>query len=177
MPPLVVCTLLLWYALGYRLATLRRGNRRSVRILVEKYQNGYSRKPSGIIDSAIVEGLKFLKTNTFELRENLDALFFPYEKEISKFGVLVNSIVIIAPLAGLLGTVSGMIETFDSLGDMTLFSQSGGVAGGISQALFSTQLGLAVGVPGSIVGKILKRREQNMRRELAQIKDILCLEG
>ncbi|MDZ7829411.1 MAG: MotA/TolQ/ExbB proton channel family protein [Halofilum sp. (in: g-proteobacteria)] len=41
-----------------------------------------------------------------------------------------------------------MIETFESLGDMSLFSQSGGIAGGISQALFTTQLGLAVAIPG-----------------------------
>ena len=63
----------------------------------------------------------------------------------------------VAPLAGLLGTVAGMIETFDSLGSMSLFSQSGGVAGGISQALISTQMGLAVAIPGLLAGRILRK--------------------
>jgi biopolymer transport protein ExbB len=82
----------------------------------------------------------------------------------------------VAPLLGLLGTVIGMIETFDSLGDMSLFSQSGGIAGGISQALFTTQMGLAVSIPGLIVNGILSRRQKDIELELAQLKDILCAE-
>ena len=80
----------------------------------------------------------------------------------------------VAPLLGLLGTVAGMIETFDSLGEMSLYSQSGGIAGGISQALFSTQMGLAVAIPGLIVNGVLGRRQKYIDLELAQIKDILC---
>ncbi|MCZ7581975.1 MAG: MotA/TolQ/ExbB proton channel family protein [Deltaproteobacteria bacterium] len=86
----------------------------------------------------------------------------------------MRSIVAAAPLAGLLGTVSGMIETFQSLGDMSLFSQSGGIAGGISQALITTQMGLAVAVPGMIAGRLLDRRQRFMEFELAQVKDLLC---
>jgi biopolymer transport protein ExbB len=80
----------------------------------------------------------------------------------------------VSPLLGLLGTVIGMIETFDSLGDMSLYSQSGGIAGGISQALFTTQMGLAVSIPGLVVNGILHRRQKDIELELAQIKDILC---
>ena len=87
---------------------------------------------------------------------------------------MIRTIVTVAPLAGLLGTVIGMIETFDSLGDMALFSQSGGIAGGISQALFTTQMGLAVAVPGIIIGRVLDRREATFRGELDQLKDMLC---
>ena len=70
-----------------------------------------------------------------------------------------------------------MIETFDSLGDMTLFSQSGGIAGGIAVALFTTQMGLIVAVPGVILKTILDRREKQIQHDLAQIKDILCSEA
>ena len=78
-----------------------------------------------------------------------------------------------SPLLGLLGTIDGMIETFDSLGDMTLFSQSGGIAGGISRALFTTQVGLAISIPGLLIGRILERKQQNINRELDQIKDLV----
>ena len=50
-----------------------------------------------------------------------------------------------------------MIETFSALGDMALFTQSGGIAGGISQALLTTQMGLVVAIPGLLVGRILGR--------------------
>jgi len=80
----------------------------------------------------------------------------------------------VAPLIGLLGTVIGMIETFDSLGSMTLYSQGGGIAAGISQALFTTQLGLVVAVPGLVVGRLIDRKSKIMELELEQIKDIVC---
>ena len=80
----------------------------------------------------------------------------------------------VSPLLGLLGTVSGMIETFDSLASMALFTQSGGIAGGISQALFTTQMGLAVAIPGVLVQSVLNRQQYNLETDLAQVKDLLC---
>ncbi len=174
MPPLILGTLVLWYALGYRFATLKRGNARSVRVLVERYSSGYEREAKGIIDRAVRLGLSIKANRTEELRNYLDEAFYPFVRDIDAYAVLVRAIVVAAPLAGLLGTVTGMIETFDSLGDMSLYSQSGGIAGGISQALFSTQMGLAVAVPGRVAGRILDRKQQTLVRELEQIKDILC---
>jgi biopolymer transport protein ExbB len=57
---------------------------------------------------------------------------------------------------------------------MTLFSQTGGIASGIATALFTTQMGLVVAVPGLIAKSILDRRQFQMEMDLAQIKDILC---
>jgi len=176
MPPLVLITIVLWYALGYRFHLLKRGNKRSVRRLVEKYINGHSRKPSGIIDSAILEGVEITKKRSLDknLRKYLNDAFYKYETMIKEHSRLVMTLVAVAPLAGLLGTVTGMIETFEALGDMTLYSQSGGIAGGISQALFTTQMGLVVAVPGLIIGKLLDKRQHRFEDELEQIKDLLC---
>ncbi|MDQ1339525.1 MAG: biopolymer transport protein ExbB [Campylobacterota bacterium] len=174
MPPLALITILLWYMLGYRFHVLKRGNKRSVRALLEKYKQGYDKKPSGIIDDAIVKALEVSKVKRDDLRAYLDVLFFEHKKEITKYSKTIRILVAVAPLAGLLGTVTGMIETFDSLGNMSLFSQSGGIAGGISQALFTTQMGLVVAVPGLIIGKMLDRKEHNLERELNQITDLVC---
>lgn len=174
MGTLVVAALVLWYALGYRFFILKRGNRRSVRILIDKYSKGYAKKTGGIIDAAVVQGLSIVSDGNEHLRRRLDEAFSVFEDEISRFRILVRSIVMVAPLLGLLGTVGGMIETFDSLGDMSLFSQSGGIAGGISQALFTTQMGLAVALPGLLMGRILEQRQNLFEIELAKIKDILC---
>lgn len=180
MAPLAGATVILWYLLGYRYMVLKRGNRRSARVLINRYHSGYDREPGGVIDSAIVLGLSLALRNpdhSGTLRRILDDAFSYFEREVRFGKAEIKSIVSVAPLAGLLGTVIGMIETFDSLGDMTLFSQSGGIAGGISQALFTTQMGLAVAVPGVIFGGILDRKEERIQQELAQIKDILCAEA
>lgn len=172
--PLFVSIFVLWYALGYRYNLLKRGKKRSVRELVRKYSRGYKKEPRGVIDNAIVMALDVVNTSKPELvRRTLDDRFFDTEQDLKKFKTVIKVIVVVAPLAGLLGTVIGMIETFDSLASMSLFSQSGGIAGGISQALFTTQFGLVVAVPGLVIGRMLDKKEHLLHNELAQIKDIV----
>lgn len=174
MPPLVLATVVLWFAIGYRFAALKRGNIRSVRRIIQKYPEGFDRPARGIIEKAIQKGQSIARSHRGDLRRLLDDAFWPLERDVARFHKLIMTIVAVAPLMGLLGTVVGMIETFDSLGDMSLFAQSGGIAGGISQALFTTQMGLAVAIPGLIVGGMLEKRAAVIRLELAQVKDILC---
>ena len=174
MPPLVVLLLILWFAIGYRFAALQRGTERGVRTVIERMERKKEPSRDGVITRAVRKGVKQKQKGRVDLRGFLDYAFAEEEREIRRFHVLITTIVLVSPLLGLLGTVIGMIETFDSLGDMSLFSQSGGIAGGISQALFTTQMGLAVSIPGLIINGILTRRQKDIEMELAQIKDILC---
>ncbi|MCB0355868.1 MAG: MotA/TolQ/ExbB proton channel family protein [Bdellovibrionales bacterium] len=72
---------------------------------------------------------------------------------------IVKNLVVVAPLLGLLGTVVGMIETFDSLDGQHMYSSSGGIAGGISQAMFTTEMGLLISIPGLLVSRWLERKQ------------------
>ncbi len=179
MPPLIVATVVLWLAIGYRISLLQRGNQRSVRVLLERTRGGKftKAKARGLIDRAVLIGTEVLDRHPSNhpdgARPYLDVAFAPFEQDLQRYSALITSIISIAPLLGLLGTVGGMIETFDSLGDMSLFSQSGGIAGGISQALFTTQMGLAVAIPGMLVKGFLDRQQNRLELELAQIKDLL----
>jgi biopolymer transport protein ExbB len=67
----------------------------------------------------------------------------------------------IAPLLGLLGTVTGLIETFQSI---TLFGAGdpGLMAGGISQALVTTVLGLSTAIPLILMHSMLASRSRQM---------------
>ncbi len=174
MPPLVLATIILWYAIGYRYAALRRGSVRSPRVMVARAKHGVMPKREGVMSRALHKGLKLKQRNLPNLRRFLDEAFAEEESELRRYQTLITTIVLAAPLMGLLGTVVGMIETFDSLGDLSLFSQSGGIAGGISQALFTTQMGLAVAIPGLVVNGMLQRKQRELLLELAQLKDILC---
>ena len=179
MYPLFILVLVLWYGLGYRYHALNRGTKKNVRVLVRKFATGKRQKPRGLIDGAVVDGLKIRQEcgDFHSARKLLEDVFHNYRLELTKYKNLVKTIVVVAPLIGLLGTVIGMIETFDSLASMSLFSQSGGIAGGISQALFTTQLGLVVAVPGLVIGRTLDKKAANMELDLEQITDILCSEG
>ncbi|MEC8278749.1 MAG: MotA/TolQ/ExbB proton channel family protein, partial [Myxococcota bacterium] len=75
----------------------------------------------------------------------------------------------VAPLLGLLGTVGGMIETFEGLGQQQLYTQSGGVAGGIASALLTTQLGLVVSVPALIASRIIDSKAKETKTQGVQL--------
>ena len=73
----------------------------------------------------------------------------------------------VAPLLGLLGTVTGMINTFQVItthgtGDPRL------MAGGISEAMVTTQVGLAVAIPIMIVAAWLGRRAHTLSQDMEE---------
>lgn len=174
MPPLVLCILLLWYGLGYRFWVMKEPKLMGVRDMLKYYQDHQDQPAKNIVARAVQQGITLKRKGVRNLRRHLDAAFYDYEREIGKFSVLVRVVILISPLLGLLGTVIGMIETFDSLATMTLHSQSGGIAGGISQALFTTQMGLTVAIPGLLAHSILNRKQQQIEQDLSQVKDLLC---
>jgi biopolymer transport protein ExbB len=177
--PLFIANFFLWYGLGFRFHALKRGHKVDPRRLVEKFQTVPETLVKGILDAAVAEAVevgKKFQTHK-DLRSYLDDALHKYELDMKRYSVLVKTIVIVAPLTGLLGTVIGMIETFDSLQAQALFTQGGGIAGGISQALFTTQMGLGVAIPGLVIGRILDRREQSLRFEIEQVKDVICTQG
>ncbi|PKM09547.1 MAG: MotA/TolQ/ExbB proton channel family protein, partial [Gammaproteobacteria bacterium HGW-Gammaproteobacteria-7] len=142
-------------------------------VLIRRYEEGRRKGGSGMVDEAIQRGLALRAADVPDLRRRLDEAFGEFDSALKRHATLISSLVGIAPMLGLLGTVMGMIVTFESLGDMTLFSQSGGIASGIATALFTTQMGLVVAVPGLIAKTVLDRRAQKLVSDLAQIKDIL----
>lgn len=174
MIPITIGSFVMWYALGYRFFALRRGSTRSVRQLTELYMAGSERKPRGLVDTAVKMGVDILRSTSKRRRKLMTEAFYPLKETASYYRATAKVIVICAPLAGLLGTVGGMIEMFDSLASQEFFSQSGGIAGGIAEALFTTQLGLTVAVPGLIVGRYLEKREAVIETELEQVIEIVC---
>jgi len=169
--------LLLWYGLGYRYLTLKRGTKGTVRRLIQKHEKrGEKKTYVGLLDYAIEDALKAAKVSASinaKPREYIHDALFPYLIITSKYSVLVKTIVMLAPLIGLLGTVIGMIETFDALQSSSMFAQGDSIAGGISKALFTTELGLVVAVPGLLIGKILDKKEEKFSLEFEQIVDII----
>ncbi|MEK6736648.1 MAG: MotA/TolQ/ExbB proton channel family protein [Pseudomonadota bacterium] len=84
---------------------------------------------------------------------------------LDRFGPAILVIASIAPLLGLLGTVTGMIETFDMItefgtGDPKLLSE------GIAIALVTTELGLIVAIPALLLGSILSSWARNIKHDM-----------
>jgi len=96
---------------------------------------------------------------------------------IERFGATISVCAAVAPLLGLLGTVAGMIATFDVItehgtGDPKMLS------GGISEALITTELGLVVAIPALLLGTLLSgyARRIETRMEEAALRVINAYE-
>lgn len=86
---------------------------------------------------------------------------------------VMQTCVSIAPLLGLLGTVTGMLATFAALaggsgGDKTM----GMVASGISEALITTETGLLIALPGLIFQYKLAREHVQYKAFLAHLQTV-----
>ncbi|WP_262691972.1 MotA/TolQ/ExbB proton channel family protein [Kordiimonas aestuarii] len=93
---------------------------------------------------AVYENNKNVDVETLELK--LDEAILKETPALERFLVLIKLISAVAPLFGLLGTVTGMIETFQAI---TLFGTGDPsmMASGISAALMTTVEGLMVAIP------------------------------
>ncbi len=96
-------------------------------------------------------------TETLELK--LSEAILKETPSLQRGILFIKIISVVAPLLGLLGTVVGMIQTFQAItlfgtGDPTI------MAGGISQALVTTQFGLMVAIPTVLLHKVVNGRSR-----------------
>ena len=106
--------------------------------------------------------------------KNLDTVSLRLDEQLGEESSLlyrglatVAVLAAVAPLLGLLGTVTGMIETFQSI---TLFGTGDPklMSGGISQALVTTQLGLSVAIPLVLFHSLLVGRANRLVEKLGK---------
>ena len=105
------------------------------------------------------------ETETLELK--LGEAIFRETPALTRSLLFIKIISVVAPLLGLLGTVTGMILTFQSI---TLFGTGDPklMAGGISQALVTTVLGLSVAIPVVLLHTLVSGRSKRILHVLQE---------
>lgn len=89
----------------------------------------------------------------------------PVQRQLMFMNVMVSA----APLLGLLGTVLGMIHTFQAIstGGNEL---TGAMANGISEALITTEVGLLIAIPGFFFTHVIKRKQHEYEAFLGKLE-------
>ncbi len=95
-------------------------------------------------------------------------------QQLRKLGAGTDAMIAAAPLLGLLGTISGMIDTFDVLHVEQGLARSEAMARGISKALITTEFGLFVSIPAIVASRTLRRREARHERRIDEVEALLA---
>ncbi len=116
-----------------------------------------------------VTGGKSLKETADFFQELRTTEIMPFERDLRVMGICVSA----SPLLGLLGTVTGMLATFNALatgagGEKTM----GMVAKGISEALITTETGLVIALPGLFFQYQLAREHERYKAFLARLETV-----
>jgi biopolymer transport protein ExbB len=114
---------------------------------------------------SVADANKIADTETLELK--LSEAIFKETPALNRALLFLKIISVVAPLMGLLGTVTGMINTFQAItlygtGDPKL------MAGGISQALVTTVLGLTVAIPMVLLHTLVSGRSRRIVQVLQE---------
>lgn len=101
-------------------------------------------------------------------RHLLDAAVARINRRMTRSLAVIGVLAAMAPLMGLLGTVTGMITTFDVL---AIFGTGNAkaMAGGISESLITTQTGLIVAIPGLYMKGFLDRRAEHLSQRIQRM--------
>jgi biopolymer transport protein ExbB len=123
-----------------------------------------TRNPLGRIMN-VYEQNPNVKTETLELK--LDEAIIRETTKLERALWVIKIVSVVAPLLGLLGTITGMIRTFQVL---TLFGTGDPklMAGGISEALVTTMLGLCVAIPLVLLHSGLKSMSKGVIDKLEE---------
>ena len=110
--------------------------------------------PKGALSRIIASVVRCLAHEPARVDDVMAESFLNEQPPLERFRSAITVLAAVAPLLGLLGTVTGMISTFDVIteygtGDPKLLS------GGISEALVTTELGLIVAIPTLLIGNLL----------------------
>ena len=153
--PIIGVAVLALYLVFYRWFDLRQLRRKSVNItpLIDLLEQGdYDTvrerlmAVSGTFGNLLRIGLIAKKLSPAQLENRLRQVYFEEIGCVHSYLTLIQLIASVLPMLGLLGTVTGMITVFKVIA-VSGVGNAQALSGGISEALITTQLGLALSIP------------------------------
>ncbi len=109
--------------------------------------------------------------NQVIVRARFDEIRLAYLSVIDRRLRLLQTLTTAAPLIGLLGTVVGILMTFDGLAGQGMQY----ISLGVSKALVTTQCGLIVALPALFFAMMIQRRKHSIVAELAKLENAILL--
>jgi biopolymer transport protein ExbB len=174
MVPIVLTSLIMWALIIEKLFCFRKLKQDiDIKEAVDILRHKYSKKLPKGLRARIVKNFLNERTSKSELDKSILKLCAMRERPFIRRNLAIITVfAAIAPLLGLLGTVNGMMTTFDVI---SVFGTGNAkaMAGGISEALITTQSGLFVAIPGIFMSAFLTRHADRFESRLDELIMIL----
>jgi biopolymer transport protein ExbB len=174
MVPIAVLSSWMWILILLKADWLHRAGKYSLTSseAIERIRSGdCGRLPAGCPRAGV---LRFFLDHHFTRRqgraEAYDEIFFEVavRRQVRTLYRYLPTIMILAaaaPLLGLLGTVTGMVETFRAIGFHGM-GNAQAMASGIREALITTQAGLLVAIPGLLAGQAMGKKVKTIHHDM-----------
>ena len=117
-------------------------NQRNSKIFIEKLKS----KEQNPYAKLTIDLLKFEIENLQEFNQLTESMLSNIENNLNKYGTIFNLTINISPLLGLLGTVLGLMNSFNFIDIGNVGTNAKEVTGGISEALVTTAYGLMIAI-------------------------------
>ena len=162
MYPLITACFVMWLLIFKKLMDihyLSKGTRPTDEVISKIGKPGLS---AALWQHQILDGYLAEVTDDKKLNENiLISLNIRQKSYLEKLTGTIAMLAAIAPLLGLLGTVTGMIKTFDVISTFGT-GNARALAAGISEALITTETGLVLAVPGLFFVSFISRHTDEL---------------
>ena len=190
MYPIMICSVLTLAILFERLFALRRSRIIPDKFIIEvsdlvrqqRMEDALTqcRLNNSSIARVLMAGISRHNKSRQQIKEAIEDVGRLEAANLERFLTILGTIAGIAPLLGLLGTVTGMIKAFSVISHAGIGNPQM-LAGGISEALITTATGLTVAIPAFVFYKLLRSRVDKrilrMERVSIEILDLIDQDG
>lgn len=130
-------------------------------------------KAEGRMGEALRYALHGPKLSIKTVQRRFDEVRLNVIQAIDRRLLVINTLVAAAPLAGLLGTVMGMLGMFAGLAEGKGASGMQKVAAGMQEALITTQTGLTIALPGLFIALVVKSKRNAISAALTRVESLI----
>lgn len=120
----------------------------------------------GPVAAVLEEGLRYAGSSKEQLEEVISLRGSSELKRINQNLHIIELVGLLAPLLGLLGTVTGLVEAFQTVSEAKSAIDPSMLAGGIWEALITTVAGLVIAIPAVVSHHFLEHRAASFAWEM-----------
>lgn len=140
-----------------------------------------AKKSRGPLAATLAAGIAYYDKDREEIKEHMNAIgqeeIYKMERRMSG----LDTVAMITPLLGILGTVTGIIKSFNIMAALEGVAQASALSSGIAEALITTATGLIIAIPAmalhAYLSGIIDRQIADMNKKGAELLNVLDSRG